>query len=63
MVVTYSTLTDTGEHMVEYGTDLFKLTMTSFGNSSKFVDGGEANSTQFIHRVHLTNLAPDTTYC
>jgi len=62
VVVTYSTLTDTPQHMVEYGAGLFKLDMKSFGNSTKFVDGGAAKSTQFIHRVHLSNLAPDTVY-
>merc|ERR1712002_32526 len=56
VVVTYSTLTDTDQSVVEFGTEMFQLDKKSLGSSTKFVDGGKANSTQYIHRVHLNNL-------
>jgi len=62
VIVTYSTLTDTEESMVEYGTEMFALDSTRNGTSTKFVDGGDEHSTQFIHRVHLSPLKPNTTY-
>jgi len=58
MVITYSTLDDTDESLVEYGTDMFNLKLNSSGNSVKFTDV----ETQYIHRVHIFNLEPDTTY-
>lgn len=62
MVVTWSTLTDTQTSEVFWGQELFDLRIRTEGRSKKFVDGGAAAATQFIHRVHLKNLEPDTTY-
>ena len=63
MVVTWSTLNLTLESVVEYGQDLFNLDDTVTGTTYKFVDHGHLRSTQYIHRVHLSNLKPNTTYC
>lgn len=51
IVVTWSTMDDVGENgsIVEYGIDGYTLTAT--GTTEKFVDGGPAQHTQFIHRV------------
>jgi len=62
MVVTWSTLNLTLESVVEYGEDLFNLDLAGTGTTLKFVDQGSKHSTQYIHRVHLTNLKPNTTY-
>ena len=63
MVVTWSTPNLTLESVVEYGEDLFNLDHAGTGTTLKFVDQGSKHSTQYIHRVHLTNLKPNTTYC
>jgi len=62
MVVTYSTPEDTRASLVEYGTDMFSLHLRGQGNSTKFVSAGSEGHTQFIHRVHLHHLQPNTTY-
>merc|ERR1711970_547175 len=38
------------------------MDQTNEGSSKEFVDAGAAESTQYIHRVHLLGLEPDTTY-
>ncbi|XP_035729511.1 acid phosphatase type 7-like [Vespa mandarinia] len=60
IVVTWSTRNDTGESIVEYGIGGFVLTAT--GNSTLFVDGGSKKRQQYIHRVWLKNLTPDSHY-
>lgn len=62
VVVTWSTVTYSGPSVVEWGTNLFNLSNTTTGNSSLFIDGGPEKAMQWIHRVHLTDLAPATTY-
>lgn len=49
MVVTWSTMDDSAESIVEYGIDGFAL--TAQGESEKFVDGGSAKHSQYIHKV------------
>lgn len=49
MVVTWSTMDDSAESIVEYGINGF--TLTAEGESKKFVDGGNAKHTQYIHKV------------
>lgn len=49
IVVTWSTMDETPDSLVEYGeTD---LNNTVRGTSTKFVDGGEAKHSQYIHKV------------
>lgn len=54
IVVTWSTMDDVGEDgsIVEYGINGFAL--TAFGTSEKFVDGGDEQHTQYIHRVGIS---------
>ncbi|XP_037810583.1 acid phosphatase type 7 isoform X3 [Lucilia sericata] len=61
IVVTWSTRSDTGESLVEYG-ESNNFTLQTIGTSQKFVDGGVKGKTQYIHRVSLTNLKPATKY-
>lgn len=60
MVVTWSTMDATAESIIEYGIDDY--TMLSYGNATKFVDGGAGKHTQYIHRVTLAGLEPETRY-
>lgn len=51
IVVTWSTMNDVGKNgsVVEYGIN--GLTLQAHGTSEKFVDGGAAKHSQYIHRV------------
>lgn len=53
IVVTWSTMNDVGKNgsVVEYGIN--GLTLKAYGTSEKFVDGGAAKHSQYIHRVGL----------
>ncbi|KAH8321080.1 hypothetical protein KR074_008757 [Drosophila pseudoananassae] len=72
MVVTWSTRSlppDTqvgAASVVEYGlleaSGQSKLNQAARGTATKFVDGGRKKATQFIHRVTLGNLSPNSTY-
>jgi len=62
VVLTWSTVSKANYSMVEYGSTMFDLSSTSTGFSSEFVDGGNLHSTQYIHRVHLYGLEPNSTY-
>jgi phosphodiesterase/alkaline phosphatase D-like protein len=57
MVVTWSTVNITSGSVVLIGKD--KLTDQFTGTSTRFVDGGELQATQFIHTVKLTKLEPN----
>lgn len=50
IVITWSTRSDTGETLVEYG-DSNNLTHQAVGSRQQFVDGGDKRKSQFIHRV------------
>lgn len=39
------------------------LAHTATGTMTKFVDGGTAQHTQFIHRVLMSGLKPGNKYC
>jgi len=60
IIVTWSTKNDTKESIVEYGIGGFIL--RAEGNSTLFVDGGEKKRKQYIHRVWLKNLTPNSKY-
>ncbi|RZC32767.1 iron/zinc purple acid phosphatase-like protein, partial [Asbolus verrucosus] len=60
IVVTWSTFNDTPQSTVEYGIGGYIL--TARGHSKLFVDGGSEKHTQYIHRVLLENLTPDSHY-
>jgi len=45
---------------VEYG--IGGLILRAEGNSTLFVDGGQQKRKQYIHRVWLKNLTPDSKY-
>lgn len=51
---------DPGESIVEYGIGGFIL--TSAGTREQFTDGGKEKHSQWIHRVKLANLEPETKY-
>jgi len=60
MVVTWSTVDPTENTVVEYG--IGGLILRAEGDSQVFIDGGSKSKMQFIHRVHLKDLTPGTTY-
>lgn len=60
IIVTWSTMNDTMESVVEYGINGFAL--RAVGAATVFVDGGPKRHTQYIHRVLLKNLTPDSKY-
>lgn len=60
VVVTWSTRDDTKESVVEYG--IGGLILRATGNSTLFVDGGKEKQKQYIHRVLLPNLTPNSNY-
>lgn len=60
VVVTWSTMNDTKESIVEYG--IGGMILRAKGTSSLFVDGGPKQHSQYIHRVTLPNLTPFSTY-
>ncbi|XP_055842961.1 acid phosphatase type 7-like isoform X1 [Episyrphus balteatus] len=60
IVVTWSTRDDAGPSLVEYG--IHGLALTAEGTSQQFIDGGDKHRSQFIHRVKLKNLQPNSTY-
>jgi len=61
VVVTWSTEGFSGNSIVNYGRSMFRLDDSARGNSTLFVDATKVNK-QWIHRVHLFNLPPDTTF-
>lgn len=62
MVVTWVTMNDITESVVEYGPDeTFGLRAT--GNVSVFQDSGTEKRREYIHRVVLQNLKPGQRYC
>lgn len=60
IVVTWSTFNKTNSSVVEYG--IGGLILRKEGISDLFVDGGPQKHSQYIHRVTLKHLTPDTKY-
>lgn len=61
IIVTWSTWDPTNSSVVQYG--IMGLSSEKYGNSTRFVDGGDENRVQYIHKVKLTNLLPEESYC
>jgi hypothetical protein len=61
MVIVWNTINDTGDSRALYGQGT-QLNLTAVGSSILFVDGGSEQRSQYVHRVILTALAPDTEY-
>lgn len=60
IVITWSTMNDTKESLVEYG--IGGLILQEKGSSEIFIDGGKAKHFQFVHKVRLSNLQPNSKY-
>lgn len=60
IVVTWSTFNDTKSSVVEYG--IGGMILQAEGTSKLFIDGGPERHAQYIHRVRLADLTPDSTY-
>lgn len=57
IVVTWSTLNDTGDSIVEYGIVQDGLKTKAIGSSKLFIDGGNQKQKQYIHVVSNQFLA------
>ena len=67
-IVTWSSLNSTnmpsiGGSWVEYGTNPRNLNQISYDQETKFTDGGNEHSVQFIHRSILGPLTSSMVYC
>ena len=62
MIIVWNTVNDTKESIVMYGPG-GKLDQTASGSRTKFVDGGKEKRVQFVHKVVLKGLSPETEYC
>lgn len=61
-MVTWSTRSSTNASLVNYGENLVKSSRAVSGQWERFVDGGSQARTQYIHKVKLSELKPDTRY-
>lgn len=61
MTVTWSTFNNTNTSVVQFGLN-GDLSHSAIGSATKFVDGGPERHTQYIHRVTLSGLKPNSTY-
>jgi len=61
VVATWSTTGKTETSSVNWGTTLMNLNRTAHGEATYFEDATKVNK-QYIHRVHLYNLSPNTTF-
>ena len=62
MIVTWVTLNEVNDSIVEYGqTDVFEKRAT--GSVSIFQDSGSEKRREYVHRVVLRDLMPGQKYC
>lgn len=62
MIVTWVTLNEVNDSIVEFG-QLDMLDRRANGTVSIFRDGGTEQRIEYIHRVVLTELLPGFKYC
>lgn len=62
MTITWTTFNKTRNTVVQYGTSPKNLSSVTKGQFSIFVDGGFEQRKEYIHRVYLRNLKPNTRY-
>nr|XP_016923150.1 acid phosphatase type 7 isoform X4 [Drosophila suzukii] len=62
IVVTWNTRDNTNESICEFGIEGLHHRVKAAQMPTKFVDGGAKKATQYIHRVTLSHLRPNTTY-
>jgi len=63
MVITWSTLDETTSTEVQFGLNIFQLHERVNGTETKFLNTpNTGTNVQYIHRVHLVDLLPNTTY-
>lgn len=62
IVVTWNTRDNTNESICEFGIDGLHQRVKATQMPTKFVDGGAKKATQYIHRVTLSHLKPNSTY-
>nr|AYV89047.1 Iron/zinc purple acid phosphatase-like protein [Tetranychus truncatus] len=60
MIVTWTTFDPISLPSASYG--ISTLNQTTYGYSTKFVDGGSEKRVMYIHRVTMNNLKPDQKY-
>lgn len=60
VVVTWVTMTQTNDSVVEYGRSGYEMRAT--GTETPFVDGGSEKRVLYMHRVKIANLRPLTRY-
>ncbi|XP_057671572.1 acid phosphatase type 7 [Diorhabda carinulata] len=60
IVITWSTFNKTQASVVEYG--IGGLILTANGTSTLFIDGGSEKHSQYIHKVVLNDLTPNSIY-
>lgn len=62
MIIVWNTVNDTRDSRVIYGKGT-QIDKKASGIRYLFVDGGPEQRSQFVHKVILTELAPETEYC
>ena len=62
MIVTWVTLSEVSDSIVEYGQDDM-FDQRAIGSVSVFQDSGTEKRTEYVHRVVLENLKPGQRYC
>ena len=62
MIVTWVTLNEVNESVVEYG-QMDSIDRRATGNVSVFQDSGSEKRREYIHRVVLRELMPGQRYC
>ncbi|BFZ07355.1 hypothetical protein BsWGS_10394 [Bradybaena similaris] len=61
MIIVWNTFNDTNDTRVIFGTNS-KLNQLALGTRYQFVDGGSEHRSQYVHKVILKGLTPETDY-